>query len=72
MSNSTSVRVILTGGYPEIGGGPQITVHVNGDEFVMNERGDLGILDDGAEIAIFATGEWRYAQLMPSQGTGEL
>lgn len=49
--------------YGEIGGLPGNTVTIEGDEFYADGERNLIITDDdNEEVAIFASGEWRFAR----------
>lgn len=49
--------------YGEIGGLPGNTVTIDGDEFYADGERNLIITDDdNEEVAIFASGEWRFAR----------
>ena len=51
--------------YGEIGGLPGNTVAIDGDEFYADSERNLIITDDdNEEVAIFASGEWRFAQII--------
>ena len=49
--------------YGEIGGLPGNTVTIDGEEFYADSERNLIITDgDNEEVAIFASGEWRFAR----------
>lgn len=71
-SQKYSVRVVLASINEVIGGGPQITVHVEGSGFYSNSERELVVHDDDEnDTALFGQGEWRYAQLVPVQPDDE-
>lgn len=55
--------------YGEIGGLPGNTVTIDGTEFYADSDRNLIITDDdNEEVAIFASGEWRFARRVTDPG----
>lgn len=60
----TTVKVVIPGEQPEIGGTIGQAIIIEADEFWSNSDRELIISKDGTDVAQFAAGQWRYAQLL--------
>ena len=59
----TTVKVVIPS-EPELGAAIGQAIIVVGDEFFSNGRDELVVQKGGEDVAIFATGQWRYAQIL--------
>ena len=66
----TTVKVVIPSDAPEIGSAIGHAIIIVGDSYWSNSDQELIVQKGDENVAIFATGQWRYAQLLDGSEGG--